>query len=367
MTTQTQAMAATQATTETQPVKCLVWDLDRTLWDGVLLEDGRVALRRGAAEVVRALDGRGILQSIASKNDHEAAMAQLERFGLQEYFLYPQITWSAKSGSVQAIANSLNLALDAVALIDDEPYERDEVRHALPQVRCYDAADLGSIPLLAAFNPRFVTDDAKGRRLMYIADQRRNQAETAYEGPREDFLATLGMRVTIAEAQEADLMRAEELTVRTHQLNTTGITYSYEELDAFRRSDRHKLLIVQMEDRYGSYGRIGLALLECGSQAWTIRLLLMSCRVMTRGVGTIMINYLMRLARQAGRQRLRADFVANDRNRLMYVTYRFAGFKEIESSDGRLLLEHELQGPAEYPPYVIVQEGTAPCRAPQET
>lgn len=340
-------------TSETS-IKCVVWDLDNTLWDGVLLEDAAVSLRPEILRVVTALDGRGILQSVASKNEPGPALDKLREMGVAGYFLHPRIGWGDKSDSIRSIASSLNLGLDAFALVDDEPFERDEVAHALPMVRCFDAADAGGLLDVPALNPRFITEDSRRRRELYLADENRNEAERTSGAGREEFLAGLGMKVVIARATEADLMRAEELTVRTHQLNTTGTTYSYDELDAFRTSPRHRLLIMELEDRYGTYGKIGLALVECEPSEWTIRLLLMSCRVLTRGVGTIIITHLLRQAVRAG-ARLRADFVGNDRNRMMYVTYRFAGFTEIERRGDRLVLEHDLGRIPEYPPHVQVR------------
>lgn len=116
-------------------------------------------------------------------------------------------------------------------------------------------------------------------------------------GPKEEFLTTLKMMLTIAPASVEELKRAEELTVRTHQLNTTGYTYSYEELDQFRQSDRHLLLIAGLDDKYGTYGKIGVILVECFEAVWTIKLLLMSCRVMSRGVGSVVINHIRNEAR----------------------------------------------------------------------
>jgi GNAT superfamily N-acetyltransferase len=173
-------------------------------------------------------------------------------------------------------------------------------------------------------------------------------------GTKEEFLATLGMRFTLAPAAEEDLRRAEELTQRTNQLNTTGYTYSYEELDAFRLSDEHLLLVASLEDKYGSYGKIGLALAECGREAWEVKLLLMSCRVMSRGVGMIMINHVMSRAKRAG-ARLRAGFLPNGRNRMMYVTYKFAGFKEVEKRGDLSVLEHDLAHVPPFPGYVEVK------------
>ncbi|MGB8943535.1 MAG: HAD-IIIC family phosphatase [Streptomyces sp.] len=345
-------MTATTVTT----VKCVVWDLDNTVWDGVLLEDGDVTLRPGVVDVIRTLDERGILHSIASRNDHDAAMAKLEELGIAEYFLYPQINWGNKSDSLRTVAETINIGIDTLAFVDDQPFERDEVRFAHEQVLTIDALDVAGIPALARMQPRFVTADSRERRHLYRADARRKQAEDTHHGTDEEFLASLGMRFTIEPAQERDLQRAEELTVRTNQLNATGYTYAYEELDAFRRSPDHDLLVAGLEDRYGTYGKIGLALVERGDGVRTVKLLLMSCRVMSRGVGSVLLRHLIAEAHGAG-EKLRAEFVPTSRNRTMFVTYKFAGFREVEKRGEVSVLEHDgtqLQG---FPPYMDVTVG----------
>ncbi len=341
------------ASAGTTSVKCVVWDLDNTIWDGVLLEDRDVRLRPEIPAIVRALDGRGILQSVASKNDFDPAMAQLREFGLADYFLYPQIGWHPKSESIDQIASALNIGLDALAFIDDQPFEREEVSFSRP-VLCLHPDPLQRLLGMPELTPRFITEDSRLRRQMYQHDMARTQAERGHAGAPEEFLRTLDMQFAITLAREEDLQRAEELTVRTHQLNTTGYTYSYEELDAFRTSGRHTLLIANLTDRFGPYGTIGLTLVECGDEVWTIKLLLMSCRVMSRGVGAILINYLIGLARDAG-VRLRAEFKANGRNRLMYVTYRFANFKDIDKSGDVVLLENDCQRVRPWPEHVDVR------------
>jgi len=334
-----------------QSIKCVVWDLDNTVWDGILLEDDAVTLRPHVVEILKALDARGILHSIASRNDHATAMAKLQEFGIEEYFLYPQINWNSKASSVAQIAKDINIGLDTIAFIDDQPFEREEVAFTHGQVLCIDSERLDGLLDRAEFNPRFITEDSRLRRQMYMADIRRNREEAEFVGPTEEFLATLDMVFTIATAKEEDLKRAEELTVRTHQLNTTGYTYSYEELDAFRTSPRHKLLISSLEDRHGTYGKIGLTLLECDPGLWTVKLLLMSCRVMSKGVGMIMIHHILRLAKEAG-VKLRAEFLSTDRNRQMLITYRFAGFKEVGRAGDVALMENDYSAIQPPPPYV---------------
>ncbi|HVG09966.1 MAG TPA: HAD-IIIC family phosphatase [Thermoanaerobaculia bacterium] len=332
-------------------IKCVVWDLDNTVWDGILLEDSEVRLRPHVVEILKTLDERGILHSIASRNDHDTALAKLQEFGLEEYFLYPQINWNSKAASIAQIAKDINIGLDAIAFVDDQPFEREEVAFSHDKVLCIDSAELDGLLDRPELNPRFITEDSKERRRMYMADIRRNREEEEFVGPKEDFLATLGMIFTIAPCREEDLKRAEELTVRTNQLNTTGYTYSYEELDELRRSPRHKLLVSSLQDRHGTYGKIGLTLIEMDEDVWNVKLLLMSCRVMSKGVGMIMIHYVLRMARDAG-VKLRAEFVSNDRNRQMLITYKFAGFKEVARDGNVLIFENDYSAIQPPPPYV---------------
>lgn len=332
-------------------IKCVVWDLDNTVWDGILLEDPEVHLRPHVVEILKTLDERGILHSIASRNDHGTAIAKLQEFGIEEYFLYPQINWNSKAASIAQIAKDINIGLDAIAFVDDQPFEREEVAFSHEKVLCIDSAELDGLLDRPELNPRFITEDSKQRRAMYMADIRRNREEEEFVGPKEEFLATLGMIFTIAPCREEDLKRAEELTVRTNQLNTTGYTYSYEELDELRKSPRHKLLVSSLEDRHGTYGKIGLTLIEMDEEVWNVKLLLMSCRVMSKGVGMIMIHHVLRMAKEAG-VKLRAEFVSNDRNRQMLITYKFAGFKEVARDGNTLIFENDYSAIQPPPPYV---------------
>ncbi len=332
-------------------VKCLVWDLDNTLWRGTLLEDKEVMLIPEAVELIKTLDDRGILQSIASKNDHPLAEKKLRELGLFDYFLYPQINWDAKSQSIQKIATLINIGIDTLAFIDDQAFEREEVSFSHPQVLTIDAALVAQVAELAVMRPQFITEDSRRRREMYQSDLRRKEVEEGFSGPQDAFLETLGMVLTISQAKQDDLKRAEELTQRTNQLNTTAYTYDYDELAVFSTSSDYLLLVAGLDDKYGTYGKIGLVLVEKRGQTWLIKLLLMSCRVMSRGVGTVMINYLRNMARAAG-VALEAEFVQNDRNRMMYMTYKFNHFREKEKRDNWILLENDLSRVQVYPPYM---------------
>lgn len=338
-------------TLKKKAIKCVIWDLDHTIWHGTLLENDRLVLREGIVEIIKTLDSWGIIQSIASKNNHADAMRMLEHFGISEYFLYPQISWDLKSNAVSRIQEKLNIGLDAIAFIDDQPFERDEVAFVHEQVTCLDTGSIGDVP--AMFKPRFITDESAQRRKMYLDDDKRNQEEQAI-GDNRKFLASLQLEFSIRTASVNDLQRVEELTARTNQLNTTGYTYSYEELEELINDPNHLLFVSGLTDKYGSYGKTGVAMVACNGTIWTLKLLLMSCRVMSRGVGRVLLNYIMNLARENG-CRLQAEFLPTDRNRLMYTTYKFAGFTEVGAlENGVILLEHPLTSFSKYPEYIKV-------------
>lgn len=335
-------------------VKCVVWDLDHTLWDGVLVEGDELVLKTQIADVIKALDAKGILQSVASKNNPEDALAKLDAFGLSDYFLYPQISWNPKSSSIATIREKLNIGIDTFMFIDDQPFERDEVQALHPEVECVDATDY----LALLEHPRIVgiklTDDAAQRRIRYLEDMQRQTDEQEFQGTPESFLAGLDMIFTIAPAQPDDLLRAEELTERTNQLNSTGITYDKTELSHYMHSPDHELLVCELQDKYGSYGKIGLALVEIGENTDLVKLLLMSCRTAARGVGSVLLSYLMKQAQKRGHT-LQAQFKRTTRNRQMLVTYQFANFKEIDrDDDGNILFENDLSLVSDYPNYIQV-------------
>ena len=337
-------------------IKCVVWDLDNTVWDGVLIEDPYVRVNDDAVKVIKELDKRGVLQSVASKNNYDHAKEQLISFGLWDYFIYPQIHWNPKSGSVSQIAKDINIGLDTFAFVDDQMFERDEVNHSLNNILCIDAKDIPGMLAMERLIPMHITQDSKNRRKMYQDDIVRNDIENTFIGTKEEFLRTLGMKFTIQQAKEEDLQRAEELTVRTHQLNSTGYMYDYEELKAFCESDRHEVLVAGLSDKYGDFGKIGLALLERDKDCCWLKLLLMSCRVISKGVGNVFLNYIINRAIKQDVE-LKAQFVPTDKNKMMYITFKFNGFKEISQEQGVVILSADMSYERPIPDYVELKEG----------
>lgn len=345
------SLSSSPSAKKLKTVKCVVWDLDNTVWNGVLAEDHEVTPAQGVAEVIVELDRRGILHSIASRNSHGDAVSKLEQMGILQYFLCPQIDWGNKSESIARIAKLLNVGLDTIVFVDDQPFERDQVRFAHPSVECFDVEHIGLFLAHPRFTPPVITEEASRRRQMYQAEMMRQKDEEAFSGPAEEFLAGLSMQLEISPAQESDLERAAELTARTHQLNTTGRAYSFEELRSFGNNPEYLLLIARLEDKYGSYGTIGVALARITPHDVVIKLLLLSCRVMSRGLGMVLMIYLMHEARQRNLGVL-AEFIPNDKNRMMDMTFRFAGFSECCREGEVHVLRRDLATIPEYPNYI---------------
>ncbi|WP_223266011.1 HAD-IIIC family phosphatase [Bacillus wiedmannii] len=341
-----------------EKIKCVVWDLDNTIWDGVLIENDEIQLKENVVTVIKELDRKGFLQSISSKNDYDLAKEKLEEFGLWDYFIYPKISWNSKSDAIAQIAKDINIGINTLSFVDDQEFEREEVLFSLPEVLCIDAADIDKISAMERMTPKFITNDSAKRRKMYQNDIKRNQIEQEYIGTKEEFLETLDMVFTIDKAKVEDLQRAEELTVRTHQLNSTGYVYSYDELKHFIEADDYEVYVAQLDDKFGTYGKIGLALIEKKDDEWDLKLLLMSCRVMSKGVGNVFMNYIINEAKKNNKI-LRAQFIPTDRNKIMYVTYKFNGFKEAGKEGDVVIFEADMSYSRKIPVYVkLVCEGS---------
>lgn len=310
-------------------VKCVVWDLDGTIWDGTLLELDSPELRPGVLETLVELDRRGVLHSIASRNEHDQAWQHLETLGIAEYFLHPQIGWGRKPESVQTIIDAFGFAPDTFAFVDDQPVELAEMSLRQPEVRRYSHSDVARLPDLPEFTPESVTAESASRRDSYRAIAAREQAKAEFQGPDEEFLVSLGIEMSIVRATSGDLDRLSELTVRTSQLNATGIPYSRERLEELGADPAHVVLAVSMRDRFGSHGAIGVMLLDLYPRVWRLRLLTTSCRVMSFGAGSVLLRWLSTRASRAC-VHLAADLRRTGRNRQMEIAYAFAGFEAAE-------------------------------------
>lgn len=277
-------------------VKCVAWDLDNTVWDGILGEDGLdgVALRPQMAELIRKLDERGILNTVCSKNDETLARTALKKFGLWDYFLYPRINWKPKSGNLAEISKLLNINIDTFAFVDDSAFERAEVALTLGCVRVY--ADTEAESLLS--HPEFdvpVTEDSKKRRAFYMAEAKRQDAFTGSDsGDYKSFILSCGFVIDVAPCKEKqDIDRCHELLMRTNQLNASTNRIPAEAFRAIAEDPDRLILRVKCVDRYGEYGTVGCLILDTRGETLLCTDFVISCRVAKKKVESAVIMYLM--------------------------------------------------------------------------
>lgn len=338
-------------------IRCLVWDLDNTLWSGTILEADHCRLRPGVRLVLDELDRRGILLSIASANDPDMALATLRRKGLAGYFLHQQVGWNSKVRSIQEIADRLGIGLDTIGFIDDEPFEREQVRHLLPGVRTYPAKASRLLLELPEFKPLILTSESRGRRHKYLQAVEREAAAESSRMSRQEFLDYCRTTLTLRVAVPEDLTRILELMHRTHKLNSTGVAYDEDEVAEWLSEGTRRVHVAQLADRFVDYGRIGVAV-SCGeSDSWELTDFLMSCRVLARGITGYFLAWLVGEACSAGARRISCHYRPSGRNHRLDTLYKLAGFKLKEQySDGSVLYEKRTQEAPPPPSWLTVEE-----------
>ena len=313
--------------------KCVVWDLDNTLWDGILIEDGLegIRLRPGIAEILKQLDDRGILISAVSKNNHDDAIAALEHLGINEYFLFPQVSWNPKSEGIQQLAASLNIGVDSLLFVDDSSFERDQVKSVCPNVMVLNASEYQHI-LARPDCQAPVTEESRRRRHFYRDQQQREQIQNNYRGRYLDFLRECDLRLVIRPMTEANLERVHELTQRTNQMNFSGNRYSREQLQGILHNTYLDTYVIDCVDRFGTYGTIGFCLVNRSE----VRMndLMFSCRIQAKRVEHAFVSHLISKYRQG----VPCDFFVNyrmsDKNAGPGKVFEDVGFQLLGEVDG---------------------------------
>jgi methoxymalonate biosynthesis protein len=337
-----------------EPIKCVVWDLDNTLLDGVYLESGQQPPPGDPAllGVLRELAARGILQAVASRNppaaaDHVQRLARLS-------FAAAECGWDAKPDAIRRIAAVLDLPTDSMAFVDDDMVERAEVAAALPDVLVLTPEDARDAAGWPQFSPPVVTAEARRRGELYAERQRRQAAAREFAGSRAEFLRHIGTLVTIAAATAADVPRLHELSVRTHQLNSDGHPVAETDLDRLLGSAGQQVTTVRLTDDFGDDGLVGAAIMTgtaadgaTGPALATVPLVMMSCRALGRGALDALLAFLCRSAAAAGAAELTVPCRVTDRNVPFRLALAAAGFRAEPGAtgpDGRALFSRPLAG-----------------------
>lgn len=318
-------------------VKCVVWDLDNTLWDGVLVEDGyeKLRLKPAIRQILEQLDQRGILQSVASKNNQEEAWAVLKKAQLDEFFLAPQISWLPKSEAVQEVARQLNIGLDSLLFVDDSEFERRQVSAVLPEVRTLDAARYTDILKLDECNVP-VTAESRERRKMYQVETQRKAVAGNFADDYIAFLRHCDIRLNIRPMIEENLERVHELTQRTNQMNFSGNRYDREVLRQILSNAHLDTYVLEVEDRFGSYGVVGFCIVDGRGPLMTD--LMFSCRIQSKRVEHAFLAHLIRQYIAKTGSDFRAHYRKTARNAPSGKVFEDMGMTEVENKSGVALL-----------------------------
>ena len=321
-------------------VKCVIWDLDRTAWDGILGEQDaeNVVLRPDVHRTMRALDERGILQSIASKNDYALTWQVLERLGVAELFLYPEINWSPKSANIRRIVSALNLGMDSCVLIDDSAFERAEVTHELSEIRVFSDIDVASLLDRPEFNVP-VTAESSQRRSYYASESQRKEQALEYGDRYESFLKACKMVATLFVPTERDHMeRSLELLQRSNQLNLSTHRYTAEEFAELLKLPEALCICTSCRDRFGEHGIVGFASVMMSKEKLILKDFVLSCRVAQKKVENAWFGWLVRTAASAGYQSIYAPYVKTMRNSVLLNAFIEVGFVQTEVHETGLLM-----------------------------
>jgi FkbH-like protein len=329
-------------TTAKRHVKVLAWDLDNTVWDGTLIEDGpaNVTLNPGVVDVIRELDRRGIVNTVVSKNNEPDALREIERFGLAEYMVFPKVSWNPKSVSLTELIHQFNVGEDTFAFIDDSPFDREEVKAALPGVRIYDADDYRKLLSLPEFRPPESSESAR-RREFYRSQHEREQALTDFAGTYEDFLRNANIRLSVTRARPAQLDRIAELAQRTNQLNFSGTRYSNETLAEMLDDERFDCFAMSCVDNFGDYGTVGFAVVEKAGPKLID--LMFSCRIQAKRVEHAFLEFLLSREAKDGHGELVARYAQTERNTPAGKVFQDLAFELVSREDNVQTLRFPLQ------------------------
>jgi methoxymalonate biosynthesis protein len=345
-------------------IKCVVWDIDNTLLDGVYLESAAGQPPRPDPVLVRVvteLAGRGILQTLASRNPPEVADYVRSVTGID--FAAAECGWGSKAAAIGRIAAELDIPADAIAFVDDDMLERAEVAAALPDVLVLTPEDAADAPDWPQFSPAVVTAEARRRGQLYAERSRRQAAAKEFGGSRDEFLRHVGTRITIGPAEPDDLARLHELSVRTHQLNSGGEPVTEAELADLVASADHQVATLRLADDFGADGLVGAAILARKGVPFvmTAPFVMMSCRALGRGALDALLAWMCRAAAAAGATELAVPCLVTDRNVPMRLALAAAGLRAEPGSvapDGRALFARSLAGDLpELPPWVTIEAG----------
>ncbi|HMD16692.1 MAG TPA: HAD-IIIC family phosphatase [Terriglobales bacterium] len=335
--------------------KVLVVDLDNTLWGGVIGEDGMAGIKvgpeypgaayQGLHRALLDLSRKGILLAVCSKNNLADAMEALEKHpGMllrPKHFAAMRINWTDKAQNLREIAQELNVGIEALAFMDDNPFEREQVRAALPEVT---VIDLPKNPLeyaaavrnCAAFERLTLSAEDRQRTEMYAAQKERSGNEQTFQS-KEDFFRFLEQEAELEPVTDLTLARVAQLTQKTNQFNLTTRRYTEPQIAEMTKQPGWHVFSIRLRDRFGDHGLVGVAIAHDVGEQCEVDTFLLSCRVIGRTVETALLAHLAESAAQRGRKRLEGWYLPTKKNAPARDFYQQHGFEwQVTNCEGSL-------------------------------
>ncbi|MEH7503783.1 HAD-IIIC family phosphatase [Neobacillus drentensis] len=330
--------------------KCLVLDLDNTMWGGIVGDDGVDNIKigketpvaeayTGFQEYVKELKARGITLAIASKNDHENAIAGLnhpEMVLKEADFTNIKANWDPKSLNIEKISSEINIGLDSLVFIDDNPTEREIVSSQLPVVNVPNVGEtvtefIDHIDRNGYFESIDISNDDLKRNKYYDENKKRQEVQSKFE-TYADFLVSLDMVADIQGFKPTYLERITQLTNKTNQFNLTTKRYTINEIEELSKSVSNICLYGRLKDKFGDNGLVSVVIGSIKEDVLNLDLWLMSCRVLKRNLEYAMLDQLVEECKKRNIRKIDGWYYKSPKNNMVKDHYKNLGFQLVETN-----------------------------------
>ena len=332
--------------------KCVVLDLDNTLWGGVIGDDGLEGIALGEFDegeaffgfqmFIRELKRRGIILAVVSKNEHSAAVLPFREHPhmvLKEEDISVFVAnWDNKADNIRLVQKTLNIGFDSLVFLDDNPFERNIVRQFLPDVVVPDLPEDPSLYLQTLAGLNLFETASFSEADLQRADQYREEAQRELTKTHftniNDYLSSLGMEISLERFNAFNLPRIAQLSQRSNQFNLMTRRYSEAACEAMMCDPSIAPLTVKLADKFGDYGLISVVILKSAGRDIEIDEYLMSCRVLQRGVESFAMNNIFSYAARQGAERVTGHYLPTKKNEMVKNFFKGFGFEKIADGDG---------------------------------
>lgn len=353
--------------------KCLVLDLDDTLWGGVVGEVGVDGIKLGPSgegktyfefqKYILQLFERGIILAVNSKNNYDDAIEVIKKHPYMilraENFADLEINWDDKASNIKEISKKLNIGLDSIVFMDDDKLNCEMVKGILPEVKVVNLPEDSSLYVktlmeIDDFNVLKLTEDDKKRGEMYSQNRQREEFKKASNYDITSYLKGLNMEVHFDVDNTFNIPRVAQLTQKTNQFNVTTKRYFDQDIKEFVMSDEYMVLSIKVKDKFGDNGIVGAAIVEKTEELWNIDTFILSCRVMGRKVENTMLWYIEKEAKEAGVKSIRASYIPTKKNMPVKSFYEDMKFSCLKEENGTKEYEKSLDKFIEKPDFINI-------------